>query len=247
MPFIGLGLHFAIALFFAVHAVRTRREMYWLLILFSFPILGSIVYYAVVFLPHSKLERGILKVGQSIQKSIDPDRALREAQHAFDLAPTAQNQMALAHAFYDAGKMKEAVSHFDACLSGPFANDPDIGVAAAMARLGNGQVNDAIATLEAVRARAPSFRPEQVGLLLAQAYVQAGQNSRAGAQFEELVGCFGSTEVHGEYYLWAHANGEQAIAQRELKELDLARKHMSAHTRDLYRDLFRRIDDARGK
>ena len=51
MPFLGLGLHILVALFFAVHAVRTGRQMYWLLILFSFPLLGSLVYFAAVFLP----------------------------------------------------------------------------------------------------------------------------------------------------------------------------------------------------
>ena len=45
MPFVGLGLHLVVALFFAVHAVRTGREMYWLVILFSFPLLGSIAYF----------------------------------------------------------------------------------------------------------------------------------------------------------------------------------------------------------
>ena len=45
MPLIGLGLHFLIAIFFAIHAVRNRRQLYWLLILFSFPLLGSLAYF----------------------------------------------------------------------------------------------------------------------------------------------------------------------------------------------------------
>ena len=45
MPLAGLGLHFLIALFFAIHALRNGRQMYWLLILFSFPLLGSLAYF----------------------------------------------------------------------------------------------------------------------------------------------------------------------------------------------------------
>ena len=41
MPFVGLGLHFLIALFFAVHALRNGKQMYWLIILFSFPTIGK--------------------------------------------------------------------------------------------------------------------------------------------------------------------------------------------------------------
>ena len=51
MPIFGIGLHILIAIFFAIHAIRTGRELYWLVILFMFPLLGSIVYFAAVFLP----------------------------------------------------------------------------------------------------------------------------------------------------------------------------------------------------
>jgi hypothetical protein len=44
MPIVGLGLHLLIALFFAVHAVRSGQQLFWLFILFSFPLLGSVVY-----------------------------------------------------------------------------------------------------------------------------------------------------------------------------------------------------------
>jgi hypothetical protein len=57
MPFIGLGLHVLVALFFAVHVVRTHQNIYWLFILFAFPMLGSIVYFLTIYLPSSKLER----------------------------------------------------------------------------------------------------------------------------------------------------------------------------------------------
>ena len=58
MPFLGLGLHVIVAVFFAIHAVRTGRELYWLIILFMFPLLGSIVYFAVVVLPDTRLRSG---------------------------------------------------------------------------------------------------------------------------------------------------------------------------------------------
>ena len=55
MPIVGLGLHFLIALFFAVHALCNGRQMYWLLILFAFPLLGSLAYFIVEYLPASRL------------------------------------------------------------------------------------------------------------------------------------------------------------------------------------------------
>ena len=167
MPILGLGVHFLIALFFAVHAVRNGRELYWLILLFSFPLLGSLVYFLAIYLPHSRLDRSRGKAGKVIADKLNPGRALREARDAFDLTPTAQNQTRLAKALLDAGMAKEAVEQFDACLSGPFANDPDILFDAARARLVNGQADAAVAALQGLQQKTPGFRPEQVALLLA--------------------------------------------------------------------------------
>ena len=48
MPLL-LGLSFLIAIYFAIHAVRTGQDRYWLFIMFSFPFLGSAVYFFAFF------------------------------------------------------------------------------------------------------------------------------------------------------------------------------------------------------
>jgi hypothetical protein len=244
MPIFGLGIHVLVALFFAVHAVRTGRQLYWLLILFSFPLLGSLVYFAVVFLPQSRLEHGLRKAGAAVQKSLDPGRALREAQQAYDLTPTAHNQMRLAAALFDAGMVAQSVLQYDACLSGPFANDAEIGIGAARAKLANRQPQAAIELLQALRRTHPGFRPEQLALLLAASFSAAGMQAQAAQEYDAVVARFAGIEARAEYALWAIAQGETAIAEHQIKEIEHARKHMSAHTRSLHRELFRRLDAA---
>jgi hypothetical protein len=244
MPFFGLGLHFLVALFFAVHAVRTRREMYWLLILFSFPLLGSIVYFFAIFLPQSRLERTIGKVGQTVRNTLDPGRMLRDAQHEFDLAPTAHNQTRLASAMLDAGMLKEAVEQFDACLRGPFSGDAEIIFAAARARLAYGQAEMAICMLGGLRQKQPGFRPEQLSLALAKAYAAAGMHDQAKAEFGAVVERFNSIEARVEFALWAMKRNEHAVAEPQLKELNHSRKHMNKYTRSLHQELFKRLDAA---
>jgi len=79
MPFVGLGLHLVVALFFAVHAVRTGREMYWLIILFSFPLLGSIAYFFAVYLSQSRLEHGVNKVARGAMLAVPlPEMRVKE-------------------------------------------------------------------------------------------------------------------------------------------------------------------------
>ena len=79
MPILGI-LDIAIAIFFAVHAVRTGRQMYWIMILIIAPFLGSLIYFFAEYLPemrHSTVARKSARVVKSI---VDPNRELREAR-----------------------------------------------------------------------------------------------------------------------------------------------------------------------
>lgn len=245
MPFIGLGLHFAFAIFFAIHALRTRRQTFWLFVLFSFPILGSIVYFVVEFLPQTRLERQARIAGRALHRALDPGREVRDARRDFDLTPTAHNQMRLAAALLDAGQAAEAAQQFDACLNGPFAGDPQVILGAARANLAHGQPAAAIALLEPLRNKQPNLRADEVGLELGRAYAASGRHVEAGELFEAMVERFGDLEARVELALWARANGQDAVAQRELIEIEQARKHMPKHSRELNQDLFKRMDAAR--
>lgn len=244
MPILGLGIHFLIALFFAVHAVRSGRELYWLFILVSFPVLGSLVYFLAIYLPQSRLERKLGQAGAKVLKSFDPKRDVREAQHAFDLTPTAHNQTRLASAMLEAGMHAQAVDQFESCLCGPFAGDPDIRFSAARARLANAQPDRAIAALTELRKTHPAYREEQVALLLAQAYAAAGMHAEAGQQFADVVQRFSGIEARAEYALWALSRRDQMVADAQLKELNHSRKHMTSYTRSLHQAMFKRLDNA---
>ena len=244
MPIAGLGLHILVAIFFAVHAVRNGRELYWLLILFSFPLIGSVVYFFAIFLPHSRMDRNVRRAGAVIQRALDPGRELREAREAFELTPTAHNQMRLASALFEDGKVPEAVEQYNACLQGPFAKDPEIGMGAARARLANRQPQPAAELLQSVIANNPTFRPEETGLLLASACQAAGRDADAGAQYQAMAKRFDSVESHAEYALWALAHGDKVTAAAQVEQVNRLRKHLTRHTLGLHQELLRRLDSA---
>jgi hypothetical protein len=244
MPFFGLGVHVLVAIFFAIHAVRTGRQIYWLIILFSFPLLGSLVYFFVEYLPTSKLERGIRNVTASAARALDPTRELREARQAFDLTPTAQNKIRLAEALLQAGDTTEAVTHFDQCLVGPFAKDAHIRFGAAKARFRNQQAGKAIELLQAIRADDPTFRPDEVSVLLAQCLGAAGQQAEARAEFEHAVARHATVESRVAYAIWALSTGDHTKATQLREELAQAWKHWPKHARQLNRPLLDKVDAA---
>jgi hypothetical protein len=242
MPFLGLGLHVLIAIYFAVHAVRTGQQLFWLFILFSFPLLGSIVYALVIYLPQSRLQQGTRKAVAAATRVLDPNRELREAREAFDYTPTAANQMRLAAALLDAGFADEAATNYEACLTGPFAGDLEIRFGAARARYSCAHYDGTLRLLAEIRQQDPEFRAEAVALLQAQALAGSGQGDAAGAAFGAAASRFGSFDVKGEYFLWAVAAGQRELALGLQQELQRITERWPSHTRELNRALLRRLE-----
>ena len=244
MTFMGIGISFIIAIFFAIHVVRTGREMYWLMILFLFPILGSVVYFFAVYLPESHLHHGVRKASSAAARALDPGKGLREAERAFDLTPTAQNQMRLARAFLEAGEYEQAARHFEACLQGPFANDPEIRLGVAHARVKGGQGAAVLELLLPIRQQKPDFRPEQVALLLAQAFALEGRHQEAATEFASAANRFGSVETRAEYAIWALGRGEMEIANAQYREIERSMKHWNKYAQTLHKPLMKRLEAA---
>lgn len=244
MPFIGLGLHILIALFFAVHALRNGRQFYWLIILFSFPLFGSIVYFFIEYLPSSKMERGVKQASQKAMQLLDPTKELREAKQDFELTPTIQNRMRLAAALDNAGEYTEAAQQFDACLEGPFASDPEVCFGAAKAKFHVQQLPQAIQLLQTLRKNNPEFRQEQLSILLAQCHAAHQDNKSAGDEFLYAYHTFGSAEARAQYALWSANTGDLDTAIRLRGELEKDWKRWNKHSRNIHRDLFKQLDAA---
>ena len=247
MPVVGIGLNFLFAIYFAIHAVRSGQQLYWLVILFMFPGLGSLVYFVVIYLPDSRLQTGARRVASVAARTLDPTRELREAKAAFDFTPTAQNQMRLAAAQLEAGDAEAAANNYEACLKGPFASDMEIQFRAAQAFMASGRTARAIERLLAMRAADAGFRPEQLGLLLAKAYAADGRRDDAAREFEAARRIHGSFEVCAEYEIFAWNTGDVARAQELRAELDPTIARWTRHTRTLNAELLRRLDAARAR
>lgn len=246
MPF-GIGLHVIVALFFAVHAMRNRQNMYWLFILFVFPGLGSLVYFFAVYLPSSRLERGAVRAVAAAVKAVDPNREVREARAAFDEVPTAQNQMRLAAALLEVGQAEEAAQQYQACLNGPFATDPEIRFGAARAWVECQRFDDALKLLEPLQQDRPEYRAENVVLLKARAYAGLSRTAEARQAFEAAVAQHGTYEAKAEYAIWAYGIGDRATAERLNEELEKTAARWGGITRDLNAHVTRCLKAARSQ
>ena len=245
MPYAGLGLHLIVAVICAIHAVRTGQPMYWLIILFMFPLLGSIVYIFAIYLPSSRLERNARRAVSVAAKAIDPNREVREARAAMEEAPTAQNQMRLAAALLETGEADEAAKLYEGALQGPFASDLEIRFGAARAFVECGRYADALAQIEAIRAAKKEFRVEAVSLLHGRALAGLGRNDEAGEVFKAAVATFGTFEARAEQVIWLLGVGDNATAEPLLAELDKITSRWNSTNRELNAKVLKRLAAAR--
>jgi hypothetical protein len=229
----------------AIHAIRNRQQLYWLFILFAFPLLGSLVYFFAVYLPNSRLERNAMKTVSAAVRAIDPSRDVREARAALEDTPTAQNQMRLAAALLEVGEAAEAAQQYQSCLQGPFSSDPEIRFGAARSFVECHRYSEALQYLEPLRNERPEFRPEPVALLLARSYAGASRGAEARAEFESAVAKFGTYESKAEYTIWLYAIGNLASAEMLFAELEKISSRWNSLTREFNDSVARRLSAAR--
>lgn len=240
MPLAAIA-HVLVALFFGIHAIRTGRNMYWLMVLFMFPLLGSVVYFFAEYLPEMRTGRAARQAMSTVRDLVDPQREWREATADFERTPSVEHRSRLARALLALGRTKEAVEHYQACVSGPYARDSKFRAGLAAALLADGQAAAAADTLERLFADEPDAGDAANGLLHARA-VAAYDTARAGAVFEQLLARHPTTDVQTEYGLHLAAMGRDAAARDQLEQvLKNARLH-GEHSRQINREA---IDRAR--
>ncbi|AXK70841.1 hypothetical protein DWG18_00070 [Lysobacter sp. TY2-98] len=241
MPFLGLGLHVLIALYFATHAVRTGQDRYWLMILFAFPGLGSLVYALTIWLPQARHAPEVRAATKGVQRILDPDRELRFAQEDFDTSPTTAHRVRLGSALLAKGRAEEAAAHLERAATGVHADDPDIRVRLAEAWLACGRAREAREQLDEVIRKHPEYRSPRGHFAYARAVAAEGDRDKARHEFDTLTSYSGDLDVHAEYANTLAGWGDEAHA-REICEHALRRiKRMPAYQRRLYRDATSRM------
>ncbi|CAG9243474.1 tetratricopeptide repeat protein [Paraburkholderia unamae] len=249
MRIFGISLSVIIAVFFAVHAVRTQQNMYWMLILFLFPGLGSLVYFFVIYLPTLRQSRGARATSKAISQFVDPNRAVREARMDFDSAPTVAHRMRLAAALLEAGDAAEALTHYQAAVSGPFASDPALLEGLAHAQFANGDAASARDTLEKLFAVRAIAREEPApALLYAQAQAATGAPGTRAA-FEVALANASDAAPRCLYADWLTTQPGDADRQRARElyaEIVHDARHWPRHAREHNRKWLQRAQAALG-
>jgi hypothetical protein len=241
MPYAGLGLHVLIAIYFASHVLRTGQDRYWLMILFAFPLLGSLVYFLMIWLPDARRSTQGQMVARGVQKLLDPSRELRAAQEALEVAATPANRLRLADALLGMGRASEAVVQYQAVLNGMYADDPQVRIHLARALVEAGNPHEARSLLDKLIAEMPRLKSAEGHLIYARAVAALGDQARAREEFESLVSYYAGLEARARYAEVLLAWGDTARLLALVTDTGKVVKRMPAATRDLNREWITRL------
>ncbi|HEX8483228.1 MAG TPA: tetratricopeptide repeat protein [Allosphingosinicella sp.] len=169
-----------------VHLIRNHRNNLWLWAIILLPIAGSAAYLVVEILPGLFQRREVRAVQAAAVRKLDPDRELRAAREAVDVADTAATRTALGDALAEAGHWDEAVRHYREAVSKTLGKDRSARLKLARACLEAGNTAETRRLLEELPESASATENDRAALLLARSLEELGETDRATALYSEL-------------------------------------------------------------
>lgn len=233
-----------------VHLIRNRRPNLWLWAIILLPIAGSAAYVVVEILPGLFQRREVRAVKAAAVKRLDPERELRAAREAVDVADTAATRTALADALAESGNWGEAVRHYREAVAKTPGKDRTARFKLARACLEAGNSAEARRLLEALPESVSPSENDRAALLLARSLEELGETDRAAALYAELGERMPGAEAQCRQAALLIASGRRGEALPLLEEAERRARRLDKMERrkeaDMYDWAARTLAELRG-
>jgi hypothetical protein len=216
-----------------IHAIKTGRMNYWLMILIFLPDIGAVAYLLLEVLPQMRNSRAAHLAANRVVNTFDPDRTMRRHAENLETADTADNKRHLAEECMKRGQWDDAVGLYRSALVGPLVGDPALLIGLARALFGRGDFQESLDALDAVQRENPGYESRDAHMIYARCLENLGRTREAADEYRSLIGYALGPEAQVRYGLLMKAMGEPHLAQeafadavktygRRLRKLDPA-------------------------
>ena len=228
MPFAAI-LHVLLGVACAVHVVRTGRSYFWIYIVLIFPIVGALIYVIAELLPGLIGARTVRRAANTARRILDPEKAYREASRNLQISPTAHNMCALAEACIDRQSYDEAITLYLNALTGQNADAPDMMEGLARAHFLNGDMAQALAVLDDLRAKNPDYRAADAHMIYARSLEGLGRDAEALDEYAALTRYYNGEEARCRWALVLRKVGKAAEARALFEEIARSQRLAPKH------------------
>src|SRR4051812_4011299 len=184
MPIVFLSILIQIAC--AVHCVRGGRNSLWLMGIIFLSLPGCLAYFIFEIMPGLSGRREVRAVKRAAVKAMDPERDIRLAREAVDIADTAANRIGLADALVAHGRWGEAIAHYDIAEAKAPGVDRPTRFKLALACFEAGKGARARTVLESLPPSGSQSENDRAALLLARLLEEDKETDQALALYAEV-------------------------------------------------------------
>jgi len=227
---IFLVLTVAIQVALIIDVFRHGANRFWIMALMFLPLAGSLAYVIIEVLPRMKHNRHVRQAQTQIIEKFDPERELRAARDALDLAQTAANRIRYADALVARGRQAEALPLYRDAIGAGRA-DYRTGEKLARCQYLADRNEEALATLDAVTPPTAPSDKDRIALLRARILGDLGRDAEAEGIYADLVDRYPGDEVRCRYAGLLLKQGRKSDARRMLDEVEHRLKRMDRHQR----------------
>lgn len=231
-----------------VHLMRHGRNQLWLSALIFLPVVSALAYVIVEVLPGAGTNRHVRVARAKAIAKLDPERDLRAARDALDLADTAANRLRLADALAELGRPDEAIPLYRESIRMTVGDvDPRTQAKLADALYETGQCAEALALIDAIDPPMAQSDRDRHQLLRAKILEHLGRKKDALALYEDVVTRMPGEEARCRYAALLLDQGWERKALRVLEEVESRMKRLDRAQRAADADMYRWATDALAK
>lgn len=222
-----------------VHVIRNRRNQLWIMALFFLPVASAIAYVVIEVLPGLQGNRHVRTARSAVVAKLDPEREVRAAREALDVADTAANRIRLADALVEIGRHGEALPLYREALARSPGSDGRTRVKLAAAAFETGDAAGAFDILDALEPAGGQSETDRRSLLRARILAELGRAEEAMAIYADLVTRLPGEEARCRYAALLLEQGYEGRARRVLEEVEARMKRLDRQQRAAEADMYR--------
>ena len=202
-----------------VHCLKTGRNTTWIWVLAMLPVGGPIAYIVVEILPGIWGSRGARRAVKGMQRAIDPEKDLRQAEQKVRISGDVQSRQRYAAELVKLGRPAEAVEVCRSMLTGIYEKDPALMMGLAEAQFAAGDAVGTRDTLDALIRDNPHYKSADGHLLYARATEASGDAAKALDEYKVLADYYSGAEAAVRYARLLRAQGQTEQSLKVLREL----------------------------